>query len=189
MSSQVDDAASAPANKDQVAGKAPDANPGSDEDERSNPASEAFHRIRDDLGELKEYAQYYLAAKVDGVKRTVRTVGLYAALGILGLTAGGAVVATAAGLLIVGFAELLTRLFGGRAWAGDLVAGIVVLGIVAGAAWYMMKKLTGTWRTLTIQKYEQRKQSQREQFDGHDVNQRAREAAANAARQQQDQRS
>ena len=84
---------------------------------------------------------------------------------------------------------MLTRLFGGRAWAGDLVAGVVVLAIIAGAAWYMMKKLTGNWRTLTIQKYEQRKQTQREQFDGHDVNQRAREAAANVGRQQQDQRS
>src|SRR5437764_6768076 len=136
MSSQVDDAPSAPA-KDTVAGKAPGAGPGLEE-ERCNPASEAFGRIRDDLGELKEYAQYYLAAKVDGIKRTVRTVGLYAALGVLGLIAGGAIVATAAGLLIVGFAELLTRLFGGRDWLGDLVAGIVVLGVVAGAAWYMM---------------------------------------------------
>src|SRR2546430_9649252 len=99
------------------------------------------------------------------------------------LIAGGAIVATAAGLLIVGFAELLTRLFGGRDWLGDLVAGIVVLGVVAGATWDMMKKLIGSWRTLTIQKYEQRKQTQREQFDGHDVSQRAREAAAKAARQ------
>ena len=188
MSSQVDDPASAPA-KDQVAGGAPDANPGLGSDERCNPASEAFHRIRDDLAELKEYAQYYLAAKADGIKQTIRRLGLYAALGVLALIAGGAIIATAAGLLIVGFAEVLTRLFGGRTWAGDLVAGIVVLAIVAGAAWYMMKKLTGTWRTLTIQKYEQRKQSQREQFDGRDVNQRAREAADNLRRQQQDQRS
>src|SRR5258708_7367543 len=107
MSSQVDDAASAPVNKDQVAGKVPDANPGLDSDEHGNPASEAFHRIRDDLGELKEYAQYYLAARVDGIKQTIRRLGLYAALGVLGLIAGGAIVATAAGLLIVGFAELL----------------------------------------------------------------------------------
>jgi hypothetical protein len=184
MSSQVDDAASAPA-KDGV----PGANPGLGSDEPCNPASEAFHRIREDLGELKEYARYYLAAKVDGIKQTIRRLGLYAALGVLALIAGGAIVATAAGLLVVGFAEVLTRLFGGRDWAGDLVAGIVVLGIVAGAAWYMMKKLTGSWRNLTIQKYEQRKQTQREQFDGNDVSQRAREAAANAARQQQDQRS
>src|SRR5690349_7602781 len=184
MSSQVDDATSAPAKDPDPA---PDAHPGlGSEDEPRNPATHAFHRIRDDLGELKEYAQYYLAAKVDGIKRTARTVGLYAALGILALIAGGAIVATAAGLLVVGFAEVLTRLFGGRAWAGDLAAGIVVLAIIGGAAWYMMKKLTGNWRTLTIQKYEQRKQTQREQFDGHDVTQRAREAAADARRQQQD---
>jgi hypothetical protein len=183
MSSQVDDAAPAPANDG-----APDAEPELDPEAKSNPASEAFHRIRDDLGELKEYAQYYLAARVDSIRQTIRRLGLYAALGVLGLIAGGAIVATAAGLLVIGFAEILTRLFGGRDWLGDLVAGVVVLSIVAAGALFMMKKLTGTWRTLTIQKYEQRKQSQREQFDGRDVHHRAREAAANAA-QQQDQRS
>ena len=62
MSSQVDDAASAPA-KDPVAGKAPDANPGL-EDERCNPASEAFHRIRkasmDNRKSMREIAEAIL---------------------------------------------------------------------------------------------------------------------------------
>src|SRR5690242_9867071 len=33
-----------------------------------NPAKEAFGRITHDLDELKEYASYYIAAKVDGIK-------------------------------------------------------------------------------------------------------------------------
>jgi hypothetical protein len=145
-----------------------------------NPAAEAFGRIKNDIGELKEYASYYLAAKMDGIKRTVRNIGLYAALGIVGLIAGGAIVATAAGLLIVGVAGLLGRLFGDRAWLGDIVTGLLVLGVIGGLAWWMMNKLTNTWRTQTVKKYEQRKQSQRERF-AHDVSGRATEAAATAA--------
>jgi hypothetical protein len=145
---------------------------GGEGDERPNPASAAFHRIKCDVDELKEYARYYLAAKVDGIKRTVRNVGLYAALGVLGLLVGGAIVATAAGLIIVGIADLLGRLFGDRYWLGDLVTGIIVLAVIGGAAWFMMKKLTGGWRSQTIKKYEQRKQTQRVRF-GHNVDDRA----------------
>ena len=145
-----------------------------------NPAAEAFHRIKNDIGELKEYASYYLAAKMDGIKRTVRNIGLYAALGLVGLIAGGAIVATAAGLLIVGLAELLGHLFGERYWLGDIVTGLLVLGLIGGLAWWMMNKLTNTWRSQTVKKYEQRKQSQRERF-AHDVSGRAAEAATTAA--------
>lgn len=143
--------------------------------DKPNPAAEAVHRIKNDLFELKEYAGHYVGAKVDGVKRTVRNIGLYAALGIVGAIAGGAIVATAAGLLVVGIADLLTRLFGGREWLGEIVTALLVLGAIGGAAWYMMNKLTGTWRSQTIKKYEQRKQSQREQF-GHDLTRRAAQA-------------
>jgi hypothetical protein len=144
-----------------------------------NPASEAFGRIKCDIDELKEYASYYLAAKVDGLKRTAKTIGLYAVLGVIGLLVGGAIIATAAGLLIVGIADGLGRLFGGRYWLGDLVTGLLVLGVIGGAVWFMMKKLTGSWRSQTIKKYEQRKQTQRVRF-GHNVKDRAAEGAAAA---------
>jgi len=152
-------------------------------DDTHNPAAQAFARIKGDLEELKEYGSYYVATKVDGVKRTIRNVGLYAALGVVGLTAGGAIVATAAGLLIVGLAEGLGRLFGDRYWLGDIVAGLIVLGVVGGAAWFMMRKLTGAWRSQTVKKYEQRKQSQRERF-GHDLSNRAAQAPGSAKRPQ-----
>ena len=147
---------------------------------KPNPAKEAFTRISGDLEELKEYAGYYISAKADGIKQTVRNVGLYAALGVVGAIVGGAIVATAAGLLVVGLAHALGTLFGGRYWLGDLVTGVLILGGVAGGAYFMMNKLTGTWRSQTLKKYEQRKQDQRERY-GHDVAGRAREAAAAAA--------
>jgi len=155
------------------AGPAPSApvDPGA-EGEKANPAVEAFNRISQDAAELKEYASYYVAAKIDGFRRTLRNLGLYAALGVLGLIAGGAVLATAAGLIVIGIAEAFTSLFGGRAWLGDIVAGIVVLSVIATAVWLMMNKLTGSWHSQTLKKYHERKQSQRERF-GHDVGQRA----------------
>src|SRR5258706_4110116 len=108
------------------AGPAPTApsEPASDEP-KANPAAEAFHRITQDAAELKEYAGYYVTAKIDGFKRTLRNLGLYAALGVLGLIAAGALVATAVGLIVVGIAQTLTSLFGGREWLGGIVARAV----------------------------------------------------------------
>src|SRR4051794_37307358 len=57
--------------------------------DKPNPAVEAFNRIKCDLGELKEYGSYFLAAKADGFKQSIRNVGLYAAVGVLGLIVGG----------------------------------------------------------------------------------------------------
>ena len=56
------------------------------------------------LGELREYAGYFVAAKVDGIKLAIRRIGVMAAVGVIGLLAGGAIVATAAVLFCVGLA-------------------------------------------------------------------------------------
>jgi hypothetical protein len=146
-----------------------------------NPAKQAVDRLTKDFDELKEYAGYYVAAKVDGIKQTVRNVGLYAALGLVGAVVGAAILATAAGLLVVGIAHLLGVLFGGRFWLGDLVTAVLILGAAGAGAYFMMNKLTGTWRSQTLKKYEQRKQTQRERFS-RDVSDRARQAAAAAAK-------
>lgn len=143
--------------------------------QRPNPAAASFARISKDIEEIKEYGSYYLAAKLDGVKRSLRNLGLYAALGVIGLIAGGAMIATAAGLVIVGLANGLSVLFGHRYWLGYLVTGVVVLGVVGVVAWIMMNKLTGAWRASTIKKYEQRKLDQQQRF-GRDVASRASES-------------
>jgi hypothetical protein len=143
------------------------------EDDKPNPAVEAFNRIKGDLDELKEYGSYYLAAKVDGIKQSVRNIGLYAALGLVGAVVGGAMLATAAGLIVVGIARGLGALFGDQLWLGYLVTGILIVGAVGALAWMMMKKLTGAWRSSTIKKYEQRKATQRIRFGGHNVSDRA----------------
>src|SRR5688572_21462422 len=50
--------------------------------------TEHFKEAMNRVAELKEFASYYVGAKLDGIKVTLRNVGVYAALGIVGLIAG-----------------------------------------------------------------------------------------------------
>src|SRR5437867_442571 len=62
--------------------------------------TEALHDIGTRLSELSEYFGYLIAAKVDAIKVSLRHAGIYAALGILALLAGGALVVTAVVLML-----------------------------------------------------------------------------------------
>ena len=57
---------------------------------------DAFREAMGKLGELKEFASYYVSAKLDAFKVTGRNLGVYAALGIVGLIVGGTMLSTAA---------------------------------------------------------------------------------------------
>lgn len=128
------------------------------------PPTEAFHQLGRQIGELKEYFGYYLAAKSDGIKMSIRNAGLYAGLGIVGLIAGAGIIVTAAVLLLTGLAGGLGALFGHRYWLGNLIVGLLVLGGLALAIMLVMKKLTNSFRQSTVQKYEQRQNWQRGQY-------------------------
>src|SRR6478736_10391023 len=68
------------------------------------PHFEGFQRATQLLGEYKEYASYYMATKIDGIKASVRNVGIYAGLGIAGLMAFSALISTAVALFLIGAA-------------------------------------------------------------------------------------
>jgi hypothetical protein len=124
-------------------------------------------------GELKSYAAYFVAAKVDAIKATVRNVGLYAALGVIGLMAGGAIIVTAAVLLCLGLSQLLASAFDPpKPWFGNLIVGAVLLALVLAGAWLAVSSITKSSRKRTVKKYEDRKRQQRADF-GHDVHTRA----------------
>jgi hypothetical protein len=133
------------------------------------------------VGEYKEYLSYYLGTRFDGIKVSLRNVGIYAVLGIVGLIALSAAVTTAVALLLVGSAWALGVLFRGdygpRIWLGALIVGLVVLGALAGGAVFGMKMLTKTFRKAMVNKYEQRKRWQRGQF-GRNVDDAAATAPA-----------
>ena len=127
------------------------------------------------LGEIKDYASYYVSAKVDSYKSSAKSLALYAVLGLLGAVAGTAILATAGVLLVRGIAEALTVLFNGRAWLADLLTGIVLLGAVLGTTYFLVAKLLGKSRLATKRKYEDLKREQLIKH-GHNVHERATEA-------------
>jgi hypothetical protein len=126
------------------------------------------------LAELKEYVAYYATVRVDMLKVTVRNLGIYAALGVVGLIAVGAMVVTAVVLLLRGIAGAFAQLFSGHPWLGDLITAVLFLGVMAAGVVIVMKKLTGTFRSQTVKKYEDRLHREREQF-GHDIHERAQD--------------
>jgi len=129
---------------------------------------EAFKEAGARLGELKEFASYYVAAKLDAWKVTGRNLGIYAALGIVGLITAWAIITTAAVLLLVGIAWGLGALLWHQYWLGALLVGLLVLGGLAGGIIFFMKRLTSTARKQLVEKYENRQRDQRINF-GEDV--------------------
>jgi hypothetical protein len=124
------------------------------------------------LEELWEYISYYISAKTDALKLSVTNAVIYAALGVVGLLAGGALVVTAVVLACIGLSGALAALFGHRPWLGNLVMGLLLLGIVGAVVVIGLKKLTGASKERTLKKYAARQQQQRSKF-GEDVEQAA----------------
>jgi len=140
----------------------------------ASSATEAVKGIGQLIGELREYATYYLSAKLDGFKVTGRNLGIYAVLGIVGLIAMSAMITTAVVLLLVGLALAIGKPFNpDQPWVGAVVVGLLVLGGLAAAVIIGMRKLTNTSRAALVRKYEERQRQQRIHF-GRDV--RGREA-------------
>ncbi len=150
------------------------------EPEERSPA-DAFRDLGRALGELKEYAAYYVAAKADGIKASIRNLGLFAVLGIVGLIAGGSIIVTASVLLLTGIAGAISAIFRSdytppdRTWIGEITVGLLILGGLGIGTVLLMKKFTAASRERTVKKYESRQQQQRVQY-GHDVHERAEEA-------------
>jgi hypothetical protein len=151
-------------------------------DPRDLPPAEALGAAFGKLRELREYFAYYLAAKRDLLKLTLRQTAIRAAIGLVGLIALTAIVVTASVLLCVGLAQLVSTWCGGRAWAGNLVVGVLLLALLAGGMIFGARYLSGMWRKQTVQNYELRRKRQRADF-GHDVARDATTAAANTAGQ------
>lgn len=156
-----------------------DAAEGNGHDAGPSPAA-AFKEAGTRIAELKEFVSYYLGAKLDGVKVTVRNIGIYAGLGIVGLIAASAVITTAVVLLLGGLAFGIGDLLWDKYWLGALIVGLLVLGGLAGGIIFGMKKLTNTFRKQLVQKYENRQRDQRTNF-GEDVRGRREDPSGSPA--------
>lgn len=125
---------------------------------------ESLNRIGSLVAEAKEYVSYFVSAKVDSVKLSVRKAVLYAGLGLVGGVALVAVVCVAVALLLSGAAQGLGALFGGRMWLGNLTTGLIVMVGLGLAAYVGVRRMIGSHRLTTVQKYEKRQDWERRQF-------------------------
>lgn len=141
---------------------------------REGEPAEQFKFAVNRLAELKEYALYFVSVKLDGIKLSLRNAVIYAGLGIIGAMAGGAVIAVAAALLVIGAAHGIGAALGGNAWLGDLIIGVFVLAVVGIGAVMGVKWLTNSFHQQLVNKYQSRQQEQRRTY-GHDVQERANE--------------
>src|SRR3954451_1276871 len=92
--------------------------------------ADALKQASSRVGELKEYVGLLIAAKVDGLKLTLRKIVLYAMLGIVGAVIGAAMLVTAAVYVLSGLAGAIGALFPDKYgwWVGRLIVGVLVVG-------------------------------------------------------------
>lgn len=133
---------------------------------------EAVQRLGRLIGELREYFTYFLTAKVDSAKSSVRRAVLLAAIGVIGLIAGVALISTAAVLLLVGLAWGLGLLLGHQLWLGAFLVGLILLGGIGLGAYLMLRRNNRSSRKSMVQKYEHRQQWERNRF-GRSVTEQA----------------
>jgi hypothetical protein len=81
--------------------------------------------------EAREYFVHWLAAEADRLKLRLRHLAIWAIVALAGLAILLAIVMTAAGLLLVGVAELIGSLLGQRLWLGAIITGGALLLIAA----------------------------------------------------------
>jgi len=128
------------------------------------------------LAELLEYANYFISAKLDAYRALLRKAGLLAGIAVIGLLGFAAFVVTAVVLLCRGIAGAFAAAMGGRVWAGELLAAVLMLAVLAGGIWFGWRKLTRSSREGMVRKYAQRQKQQRERF-GTDIRERAQNPA------------
>jgi len=141
---------------------------------------QAFGEAMSQLGELKQYAAQFVAAKIDLAKLSLRRAIILAALGIVALLAGAAMIFTLVFLLFSGLAGIIAAAFGGRTWAGDLIVSAGFLLALAGVAWLGLHRISRAQRDATAKRYERRHAHQRATLSGHDARQRSAEQASKA---------
>ena len=139
----------------------------------SQSPGEAWKAAFSSLGEAKEYASYFVGAKWDAIKVSLRNLGVYAVLGLLGLVAGMALLATTVVMLLNGLAGAIGAIPKyDKPWLGQLIVSGAILLLVGGGVALGLKWLKSSSRKQTVDKYERRQREQRHLY-GHDVRERA----------------
>jgi hypothetical protein len=126
---------------------------------------------------LQAYLTHFVSAKIDGFVLSARQLAIWVALGVVGLIAAVGLVVTAVVLVLIGAADGLGLLFGGRWWLGAIVVGGGTLVLLALGIFIGLRIWQSRWSQQKVQQYDERQIQQRATF-GHSVADRATEETA-----------
>ena len=135
--------------------------------------NDALKLLGKQFRQLAEYFSYYVSAKIDGVKLSLRTAVLWVVLAALGFVAVGGLIVAASCYVLSGFAEGLSVLFNDRAWAGNIMAGLLLLTGLGFGLYFTFVKGKRASLKRRAHKYETRRARQQADF-GCDVSKRAK---------------
>lgn len=127
------------------------------------------------LAELKAFAQHYLEARADSAKLGFKKFVVIMVFALVGLLLAGAMLATAAALLMIGISQAIGALFDPpKSWVGYLIVGVIVVVGAPTATWFTLRYVTGLCCQSTRKRYDRKHAIQRA-VNGRDVNQAAAE--------------
>lgn len=144
---------------------------------RNGDLDEVWATIASRVGEIREYALYYVAANLDRLRLSARTALVWSILAIVVGLIAVSIVATAGVIFVVALAAAAGELFG-RPWLGQLVVSAVILVAASGSVWLVLRRGLRNYQRTIVQKYELRKAEERSEY-GTDVERRAQERAEN----------
>lgn len=142
----------------------PDVDRGARRATEAEPPAQAFGEALHQFAELRAIVSYYVSTKIDSIKLTIRSLIIWAALGVVGLIAAAAIVAMAVVQVLGGIAGAIANLVPSHPWIGSLVTGIVVLAVVVIGVRWGVGFVTRASKAAIVAKYEALKREQRQQF-------------------------
>ena len=124
----------------------------------------ALRLLLDQFRRLGEHFSYYVAAKTDSVKLSLRSTVVRMTLGALGFVSVAGLILIASWFVLNGIAGGLGGLFGERSWLGSIIAGLLLLAGLGGGMYYAVRRHARTARKRTVEKYEKRQAQQQKRF-------------------------
>ena len=148
---------------------APTTDDSADAARKKKAEREALKLLLQQFAELREYASFYAAARIDGAKASVRNAIIRMVLAALGFVAVAGLVVMASWLVLSGAAQGLGTLFGDQSWIGTLLTGLAALAGVGAGVQCVAAVRRKNARKRTVEKYEARQAQQRTRFgrDAH----------------------
>jgi hypothetical protein len=121
-----------------------------------------FGILHQDIKIILGYLAHYLAARTDAVIVKIRQAILWMMVATLVLFAAATAAITGVVLVFSGIADAMAVVFGGRAWAGNLTTGFLMLTLIALMIYVGMNSLLKYSYRQLKQNYDRRRKAERD---------------------------